>query len=224
MSEFVVEVERLDTSAKGGDKANKTMMIDRSELANAAYLGGDMDKLQSQSGHLAVGAHLGESPGGRGATGRHLSIEDDQPSQGIDALDDLLDIPAVPPTPPPPPPAARKPERPATQDKVPEKPHKKPTRPGPLLTVTLPDGGTKEIVMTSEVVLVAEDGSTEDTTEERVFANHAYLLFVKTSSDVVVTAAGDRRLVQVNGANHIFARLNEGDTIELGSITINYRR
>lgn len=53
MSDFTVEVGFLDDDP--GEQANKTMMIDRSQLAKAAYMDGDIDNMRSSAGRLAVG-------------------------------------------------------------------------------------------------------------------------------------------------------------------------
>ena len=56
MSEFSIELGFLSNDeSNDGEKANKTMMIDRSELAKAAYVGGDFERMDSQAGGLAIG-------------------------------------------------------------------------------------------------------------------------------------------------------------------------
>ena len=42
----------------------------------------------------------------------------------------------------------------------------------------------------------------------------------RTHRGVVACVAGDRRLLTVNGQNQLFAQLQEGDTVELGLLTI----
>ena len=60
MSEFSIELSFMKNqnefgTGEDGEQANKTMMIDRSELAKAAYIDGDLQRMASASGRLALG-------------------------------------------------------------------------------------------------------------------------------------------------------------------------
>jgi len=55
MSDFSIEVGYLEADGGGAERGNKTMMIDRSELAKAAYVDGDFEKMRSSAGRLALG-------------------------------------------------------------------------------------------------------------------------------------------------------------------------
>ena len=65
-----------------------------------------------------------------------------------------------------------------------------------------------------------EDGTTDDSTKGRAYANQGYVLLVKTPAGIVATGAGDRRLITVNGKTCLFKALNAGDTVEFGLMSI----
>lgn len=205
MSEFSIELGFLDQSgnaapSNGGaaapDRANKTMMIDRSELAKAAYVDGDFERMRSSAGRLALGRPDGPETGRAGIsrnghqTGEYDQLEEDSATRGVP---DGLDAPSG--------------SRGARGQR------------GPWVTLAHPDIKDKELVLDAEVTLVGEDGSTRDHTDGRSYADQAYLVLARTPTGVVVSVAGDRRLVTVNGKPSLCVRLAEGDTVELGLLT-----
>jgi pSer/pThr/pTyr-binding forkhead associated (FHA) protein len=186
MSDFSIEVGYLDGDGGGGDRGNKTMMIDRSELAKAAYVDGDFEKMRSSAGRLALG---------RQDTGRAGELDDDEPAtRGFDPM------------------------------KAPPADNRRPTlaRRIARLTVTHPDFGERAIDLDRDVVAVGEDGG-DGVLEAMSFAKQGYLLFIRTESTFVVTVAGDRRLVTINGRPQLCPALTEGDTVEFGVLTAIFR-
>jgi pSer/pThr/pTyr-binding forkhead associated (FHA) protein len=221
MSEFTIEVgylEAPETNAGNGgggggaanQKVHKTMMIDRSELAKAAYVGGDFEKMGNNAGNISMGA------GGKDDEYQQLKEED---SEERDQTRGIPQESAEAPPPPAPPAPAPRPSSPTPQKPPP--PTKKPPQPkGPVLTVTHPDTQEHNVVFDGEAIFLGEDGSVGDTTEGRTFANHGYVMLAKTGKNVVATVVGDRRLLTVNGKAMLYAALDEGDTLELGVLTI----
>ncbi len=205
MSEFSIELGFLDQS--GGapaqsdgsptlDRANKTMMIDRSELAKAAYVDGDFERMRSSAGRLALGRadepDTGRVGGGKNGhqTGEY-DLDEDSATRGVpDGGAEILE------------------RRTSSRGSR-----------APWVTLAHPDIKDKELTLGSDVTLVAEDGSTLDHTDGRSYADQAYLVLTRTPSGVVVSVAGDRRLVTVNGKPSLCAQLAEGDTVELGLLT-----
>lgn len=224
MSEFTIEVGYLEAPETNAgspqQKVSKTMMIDRSELAKAAYVGGDFEKMGSNAGNISMGQQNGKSPG----TGEFPALarpgDDDsgveQETRGVPAAesDD---------GPPPPPPPAPKPQaQPHNSGAKPPPPGKKqaPQPQGPILTVTHPDVAERAVVIDGEVTVLGEDGSDGDGTDGRMFANQGYIVFARGPRGVTATVAGDRRLLTVNGKAMLFAQLDEGDSLELGVLTV----
>ena len=238
MSDFTVEVgflEAAPATSAGRERASKTMMIDRSELAKAAYVDGDFERMKSSAGRLAMGDGKGDD----------FAMGDDEDSQtrGLPALSDA-DLatpppgypvappapgppppPAAAPPPPPPPPGAGPPPPPpvAAPPPAPKPPQpKKPTRQarGPWVTLAHPDIQDRDVDLQPEVTIVGEDGSNDDTTDGRSYANQGYVVFTRTTGGVFVSVVGDRRLVTVNGKPSLFQLLAEGDTVEFGLLTV----
>lgn len=205
MSDFTIELGFLDQSAAaapangaepaGPDRANKTMMIDRSELAKAAYVDGDFERMRSSAGRLALGRPDGPDTGRAGIaknghqTGEYEQLEEDSATRGVP---DGLDVPSG---------SRQRGQR------------------APWITLAHPDSKDREVPLDADVTLVAEDGSTKDATDGRSYADQGYLVLTRTPTGVVVSVAGDRRLVTVNGKPSLCARLAEGDTVELGLLT-----
>jgi pSer/pThr/pTyr-binding forkhead associated (FHA) protein len=227
MSEFTIEVGYLEApetnaggapaagNGAGNQKVSKTMMIDRSELAKAAYVGGDFEKMGSNAGNISMGAQQQAQGGfgGKNQTGEFEALSgnsEQEATRGIPPASE--DGP-----PPPPPPAAPPPPQPV-------KPGKKPPPPaqtaGPILTVNHPDAAERAVVLDGDVTILGEDGGDGDGTDGRVYANQGYIIFVKAARSVHATVAGDRRLLTVNGKALLNAVLNEGDTLELGLLTV----
>jgi pSer/pThr/pTyr-binding forkhead associated (FHA) protein len=242
MSDFSVEVGFLESApatSAGRERASKTMMIDRSELAKAAYVDGDFERMKSSAGRLAVGN------GDRAKNGHtdDFEVGDDEDSQtrGLPALgaDDISQpMPAtVPPTPAPTPPAPPPPAAPAAQSNVANaKAAKKNAaaaaavaakngRGGPWITLAHPDISDRDLELGDDVTIIAEDGTNHDTTDGRSYANQGYVVLTRTSAGgVVVSVVGDRRLVSVNGKPNLFQRLAEGDTVEFGLLTVVFHQ
>ena len=223
MSEFTIEVGYLEAPETNAgapqQKASKTMMIDRSELAKAAYVGGDFEKMGSNAGNISMGAQQGGGQSGKNQTGEFEALNRDANSEqestrGIPPAsdDDMPPVPPArsqPPPPQPPPVAAVKPRKP------------QPPQPqGPILTVNHPDAAERAVVLDGEITILGEDGSDGDGTDGRSYANQGYVLFLKGPRSVVATVAGDRRLLTVNGKALLTAILSEGDTLELGLLTV----
>lgn len=213
MSEFTIEVGYLESpqTAAGQQLSGKTMMIDRSELANAAYVEGDLQKQGGNAGNISLGQQ------GHNGKATHDSDEpQEEMTRGIPPAS-ADDMPPVPPQP------VRPSMQPPQQQPTPQqKPSKKPPPPPqvPVLTVTHPDFAERNVMVDGDVTVVAEDGSDGDTTEGRSFANHAYLIFVRTPRGVVASVAGDRRTLVCNGQSQLVAQLQEGDTLEVGMLTV----
>jgi pSer/pThr/pTyr-binding forkhead associated (FHA) protein len=210
MSEFTIEVGYLEApeTAAGSpqQKVSKTMMIDRSELAKAAYVGGDFEKMGSNAGNISMGAQQqGKGP----QTGEFPALPRGEPDSEQESTRGIP--PASSEGPPPPPP---KPTKPPSS--------KRPPQPqGPILTVTHPDIAERALVLDGDVTVLGEDGTDGDGTDGvRNFAPQAYLVFVKGARGVVATVAGDRRLLAVNGKPMLSAQLDEGDSLELGVLSV----
>ncbi len=207
MSEFTIEVgylESPETQAGAPQRSGKTMLIDRSELAKAAYVDGDL----KGGGGGQANISLGQAPMA-GPTG----------TPSADDFDEGGDTGRVDPAPPPPPrgrPGGAPPPPPP-----PVAPQRKPPAPShPLLTITHPDLQERTLVLDGDVTLLGEDGSEGDSTDGRSFANQAYVVFVRTPRGVVCSVAGDRRVLTVNGQPMLTATLREGDSLELGVLTV----
>jgi hypothetical protein len=91
-----------------------------------------------------------------------------------------------------------------------------------FISVRHPELEDREIDLTGDITRLGEDGLDDDSTGGRYFANQGYLLFVKATSGTVVTAAGDRQLVTVNGAPCLFALAQDGDVVELGLLSVTF--
>lgn len=206
MSEFTIEVGYLEAPETNAgspqQKASKTMMIDRSELAKAAYVGGDFEKMGSNAGNISMGApqQKGHQTGEFEALSRPQDVEEE--TKGVPPASE--EAPPPPPQPRPKPNAGKKPPPPQ----------------GPILTVTHPDAAERALVIDGDVVLLGEDGSDGDSTDGRSFANQGYIAFVKGARGVSAAVVGDRRLLTVNGKAMVYAQLDEGDTLELGVLTV----
>ncbi len=198
MSEFSLEVGYLEQPAtNGGDKVSKTMMIDRSELAKAAYVGGEFDRMPSNAANISIGRQPDD-----------VDAEDVDES-GTQGVPSVADDPPVPP--------ARANNRSARHDT--RKPNK--VQQSPWVTVSHPDlGSERDVQLVSEVTAIGEDGTAEDGTRGRNYANQGYVLLLKTPTGVVACGAGDRRLVTVGGKPCLFKQLNTGDTVEFGLLSI----
>jgi pSer/pThr/pTyr-binding forkhead associated (FHA) protein len=216
MSDYTVEVGFLEEaigadSGKNGESANKTMMIDRSELAKAADLGGDFE-LASSAGKLAYGKSREAAGTGRdhGATGGHddLDLMDEEASQtkGRPADEEKKGKSKK---------RVSTKKRPPTQSRVPSG--------EPIIVISHPDGGEHEIALTRSVTVVAEDGTEGDSTEGRPYADQGYMVFTRTAEGVVTCVVGDRRLITVNGKARLTVRLTDGDTVEFGLLTAMFK-
>ena len=207
MSEFRIELsfmkneEDFGSSSEDGENANKTMMIDRSELAKAAYIDGDFQKMASAAGRLALGR------GGDFETANNPSTTNnhDVVSQNSEKLE--ASNPAAPPPP-------KEPPKKAVPKKVPPS----------VLEVSHPDIELQNVDLKTGTLVFGEDGSMEKPNLSQSFSDQAYLMFSKDESGAVITAVlGDRRLALVNGQPLLFATLKDGDTIEVGVLSIVYK-
>ena len=206
MSEFTLEVGYLEQpSTNGGEKVSKTMMIDRSELAKAAYVDGQFDRMPSNAANISIG----------------------RPDEGEEELEEsgTQGVPQVD-EPPPPPAPVKKPssaKNNQTQglEPVSLKPGKPAKQTNPWVTVSHPDlGAERDVQLTGDVTAIGEDGSAEDTTKGRNYANQGYVLLVKTATGVVAVGAGDRKLITVAAKPVLYKALNNNDTVELGLLSI----
>jgi len=203
MSDFTIELGFLRQEGEEGEdadpsRANKTMMIDRSELAKAAYVDGDFERMRSSAGRLALGRpdnDTGRHSGRNGHQTGEFAIDEDSATRGLPDPAEVL---------------AKGPpgRRPRTRSKR-----------GAWITVAHPDIDERELEIVDDVTVIGEDGTSEDNTDGRSYADQGYLLFTRTPSGVSVSVAGDRRLVTVNGKPVLHAQLNEGDTVEFGLLT-----
>ena len=209
MSEFSLEVGYLEAqSAQEGDqKVSKTMMIDRSELAKAAYVGGDgFEQMQSQAGNISLGKHQDDD-------------DDEDEESGTHGLADGSTSSPRPPTnkhPTAKPAAVARKPKPGTPHTAGDEAHQ-----SPWVTISHPDfGGDKDVQLRDEVTCIGEDGSPEDTTKGKSIANQGYLLLVKTPTGVLATTTGDRRLLVAKGKPVLFKILQSGDSVELGIMSV----
>lgn len=211
MSEFTLEVGYLEQAqTSGANKASKTMMIDRSDLAKAAYVDGDgLSQMPAQNGNnIAVG------PG-------TMDSQEDDPSGTHGVRPAERDEPRPPPAP------AREPmkkssapPRASGPPPAPPEPVRKPKQ-SPWVTVSHPDlGSERDVQLAGDVTSLGEDGSLQDGTGGRSYANQGYVLLIKTGSGVTACAVGDRRLITVNGKPSLHKALSAGDTVEFGLLTI----
>lgn len=209
MSDFTIELGFLSPEAEEGaigggvDRANKTMMIDRSELAKAAYVDGDFERMRSSAGRLALGSadppETGRFRDGPN-TGEFDGSDEGSATRGPPSPSDVPPPKAEPPSPPPP--APPKAARTA------------------WLMVAHPDHADRQLDLQQGVTVLSEDGGERADDSDRSYAEQGYLLFARTGEGVVVSVVGDRRLVTVNGKPQLFAQLAEGDTVELGLLTV----
>ena len=227
MSEFTIEVGYLEAPETNAgapqQKASKTMMIDRSELAKAAYVGGDFEKMGSNAGNISMGAQQQGQSSGKHQTGEFEALNannsEQESTRGIPPSHSDDGPPPVPPAPQPrnPPPSPQ----PAVGAKPAPKKQQQQLQPaGPILTVNHPDAAERAVVLDGEVTILGEDGSDGDGTDGRSYANQGYIIFTRAPRSVLATVAGDRRLLTVNGKALLTAVLNEGDTLELGLLTV----
>jgi pSer/pThr/pTyr-binding forkhead associated (FHA) protein len=202
MSEFTLEVGYLEQPSTngGGNKVSKTMMIDRSELAKAAYVDGDgFDRMPSNAANISVGKH-----------GDVEMPEEDEESgtQGVPGISDDG-----------PPPRTGQNSRPRNQPATSPDPRK--SKQSSWVTLSHPDlGGERDVQLAGDVTVLGEDGSVEDGTRGRSYANQGYVLLVRTPSGVVACGAGDRRLITVNGKPCLSRALSAGDTVEFGLLSV----
>jgi pSer/pThr/pTyr-binding forkhead associated (FHA) protein len=200
MSEFSIELSFMKNQDEfefnqSGDQANKTMMIDRSELAKAAYIDGDLEHMASASGRLALGREENSEHGAAATSGHEL-------------LKQTASIPAAAP----PPISASKPE-----EKQPPAPPQK------RLLVTHPDSGEREIILEEAPIALSEDGQTNESMITNNYADQAYLVFMQSGDQVVASVVGDRRLAIVNGEPKLYAILEDGDTVEIGLLSTVFK-
>lgn len=209
MSEFTIEVGYLEHAATNGgsNKVSKTMMIDRSELAKAAYVDGDgFDRMPSNAANISVGKH--DEP-------NDDLEEEESATRGIPPAS--AEEPPVPPARP----ANGKASRPAAAGGATDPPRKPKGPQSPWVTLSHPElGGERDVQLAGDVTCIGEDGSAEDGTKGRAYANQGYVLLVKTAAGVVATGAGDRRLITVNGKTCLYRQLSAGDTLEFGLLSI----
>jgi len=198
MSEFAIELSFMKNQDEfgfnqNGDQANKTMMIDRSELAKAAYIDGDLEHMASASGRLAFGREE-SSEHGSSATSGH------------DILGQTVSNPtaSVPPS-------------------LPSEPAKAPPPPQSILLVTHPDSDEQEITVEADPTVLGENGQINETTMTTNYADQAYLMFAQSGDQVVASVIGDRRLALVNGVPQLYAILKDGDTLEIGLLSVVYK-
>lgn len=196
MSEFTIEVGYLETpktSAAGPQKSGRTMMINREDLANVAHINGDLQNPGGNVGNISIGQP-------------QLDGGEDGPSIAVDEA----------PVPPVRPPMPANPPAPAHGGKA-----KKPPPPQvPLVAVTHPDLAERDVMLNGDVTVLGEDGNDGDSTEGRAFAAQGAIALIRTPRGVVATVVGDRRLLVVNGQPQLVAQLQEGDTLELGVLTV----
>jgi pSer/pThr/pTyr-binding forkhead associated (FHA) protein len=221
MSEFTIEVgylESPETNAGGGGppRSGKTMLIDKSELAKAAYVDGDL-----KGGAGAGNISLGQNGQASAAPDAHY-VNDDPGNEVGDTSGVDLPPPLPPPPQPRPQPAPQSRPQPGPQPGVQPKPTPRPTPPAqpPLITITHPDLQERTLVLDGDVTVLGEDGNDGDSCDGRSFANQAYVVFVRTARGVACTVSGDRRLLTVNGQSQLTATLREGDTLEIGVLTV----
>ncbi len=212
MSEFTIEVGFLESpqTSAGPQKSGKTMMIDRSELANAAYVEGD---LQRGGNNVGNNISLGQQGGQR-------DFDDgERPEEATRGIPPASAEDLPPPRPQPPPPQQPPPQQ--QQQQQPSRPKKPPPQAQPpVIAISHPDYAERDVILENDVTVIGEDGSDGDSSEGRNFANHAYVVFARTPRGVVATVAGDRRVLSLNGQSQLVAQLQEGDTVELGLLTI----
>lgn len=223
MSEFTIEVGYLEAPATsaGPQKSGKTMMIDRSELAKAAYVEGDFANGAQHAGNISLGQQAQPTNPPQGGDFDDEGEEVDH-TRGVPPLSD--EAPPPPPPPPPQPVRAQPPPVAPPQPAPKKKPQQPPPPQDPLVVINHPDYAERSLLIDHDVVLLGEDGSDGDSTEGRAFANHGYIVFTRTVRGIIACVAGDRRLLVVNGQAQISALLSEGDVLELGLLTVVFHQ
>jgi pSer/pThr/pTyr-binding forkhead associated (FHA) protein len=199
MSEFTIEVDYYDaaeTKNGAGQRSSHTIVVDKSDYQNVAPIDGE--RAGPKGGRVTVGASQIHGPA------------DEQSGIGQEPSDEADPVEEPPARPPPT-------ARPAPAQARPAKP----SRPSlPMLTVSHRDLAERDIVVDGDCVVLGEDGSEGVASEGRSFADQAYLVFVRGPRGVSCTVAGDRRLLVVNGEPQLVAMLRQGDTLELGVLTV----
>jgi len=237
ISEYLIRVSYLDQSEAGGDpdasdaKPSRTMLFDKSKLAAAADLGGDFQVQVTHENRLSftVDPNAAAPPDSQRKDGGDWADGDDL---GDTAAAQSQMKPAIKPpmaatkgTAPATPKAATRP--PTTQSPA-QAPAKATTRQQPAQTdaaleVSHQDGATRTVKLGREPVCVAEDGSEDQPQGGSHYAAVGYLMFAPSAGGWLVTAIGDRRFAVVGGNPVPFHVLKDGDTVELGGLTVMYR-
>jgi pSer/pThr/pTyr-binding forkhead associated (FHA) protein len=228
MSEFTIEVGYLEQPhTDGGKKPSRTMMIDRSELAKAAYVEGDFANGAQGAGNISLGQQHTSPP-------RPQANGDDDEQEEVDSTRGAPSVDELPP--PPPRPAPPQPQPQPQQVLPPGLPPAQPPQPvrrkpvaaappqDPVVVISHPDYTERSLFISHDVVMLGEDGSDGDTTDGRTFANHGYILLTRTMRGVMASVAGDRRLLVVNGQSQVTALLQEGDVLELGVLAVVFHQ
>ena len=81
---------------------------------------------------------------------------------------------------------------------------------------------TQELILEDAPIAIGETGEHGEANSAYSFADQAYLLFVPTEQGILVTCVGDRRLVEVEGQNKLFALLEDGQILKLGALQVSY--
>ncbi len=240
VSEYLIKVSHLEqaqdeeAAASGVHKPNRTMLLDRSKLAAAADLGGDFQIQVTHENRLTFpveAAQGGIAPGTDWNDGDDLADTAAPPKPLTGAKSGAIRPPmkggaaAAPPPPPPPPPAPAAPPAAKTGANVPAPPRTPTVKGAPeaTLEVTGADGAVTNVPLQKDVVLVSEDGSEPPVFEMSHFAPVAYVMFVPMVGGWLGAVLGDRRLLDVGGGPSLYRKLQDGDVLTLGAVSITYR-
>ena len=200
VSEYTFELSVLDSETTNSDSGfsdsiNKTMMIDPSNLAKVADLGGDLavdgDAEGQESADLSISSLNPPD---------EIEFPDDEMSQtkGLSAF--AKDI-------------VFENTKSSTNGVSVPKQH--------IVTFSVEDLN-EELFIENEPIAIGENGSYGSPEGDQLFAEQAYILFTPTVQGVLATVIGDRRLLTVNGENKLFAFLENGQTIKLGHLSASY--
>ena len=201
VSEYTFELSILDsetTNSESGfsDSVNKTMMIDPSNLAKVADLGGDLavdeDEEDQEGADISV-SNLNPP--------EEIEFADEEMSQTKGLSDFAKDI------------AFENTKSSASKSLSAQKQH--------VITFSIEDLN-EELFIENEPLAIGENGSYGTPESGQIFADQAYILFTPTAQGVLATVVGDRRLLMVNGESKLFAFLESGQTVELGHLHASY--
>ncbi len=199
ISEYTFEISILEPELTNADNdlsepQNKTMMIDPEGTANVADLGGDFD-LASAESPVSIGDSVGLA-----AHKENSEFQDEEVSQTKGLQDFVKGI-------------AKDVTGPTNVVPSSEEQH--------YIQWSTGDD-TRELILEDAPIAIGETGEHGEASSDYTFADQAYVLFVPTEQGIIVTCAGDRRLLEIEGQNKLFALLEDGQILKIGALQVSY--